>query len=44
MLRGVFMVIGMVVAKQYDVAADNYFYVLMACAGLYFSPHDKWSH
>jgi len=32
---------GMIVAKQ--PAADNYFYVLMACAGLYFSSYDKWN-
>lgn len=31
---------GMVIAKQYATAADNYAYVLMACAGLYFSRYD----
>ena len=31
---------GMVVARQ-ATAADNYFYVLMACIGLYFSSYDK---
>ena len=31
---------GMMVAKQYAFAASNYVYVLMACAGLYFSRYD----
>ena len=31
---------GMMVAKQYAVAADNYRYVLICCAGLYFSQFD----
>ncbi len=34
---------GMAVASKYDVAANNYFYVLLCCAGLYFSPLDRWS-
>ncbi len=32
---------GMAVAKQGDTAAHNYLLVLIACAGLYFSPDDK---
>ncbi len=31
---------GMVVARQGQTAAENYVYVLMACAGLYFSEFD----
>ena len=31
---------GMTVAKNIAVAGSNYFYVLMCCAGLYFSPYD----
>ena len=31
---------GMVVAKQGTTASENYIYVLMACAGLYFSRYD----
>lgn len=34
---------GMGVAKQYATAADNYLYVLIFCAGLYFSRFDRWS-
>ena len=34
---------GMVVARKYDVAADNYFYVFLCCAGLYFSQFDRFS-
>ena len=34
---------GMVVAQKYEVAAFNYLYVLMACAGLHFSRHDGLS-
>lgn len=34
---------GMVVARQYDTAAHNYFYVLLSCAGLHFSRHDGLS-
>ena len=32
---------GMAVAKHYDVAADNFFYVMMACLGLYVSQFDR---
>ncbi len=41
---GIYMIslaFGMVVAKQFDTAAHNYFYVLMCCAGLYFSRFDR---
>ncbi len=31
---------GMAVAKNYSVASNNYFFVLMSCVGLYFSPYD----
>ncbi len=31
---------GMVVVKQATTASENYIYVLMACAGLYFSRYD----
>ena len=31
---------GMAVAKQFAVVANNYFYVFLACAGLYFSCED----
>ena len=34
---------GTLVAKQGDVAAHNYFYVMVCLAGLYFSQFDKWS-
>lgn len=34
---------GMMVAGKYPIAANNYFYVLLICAGLYFSPYDKLS-
>jgi uncharacterized membrane protein YphA (DoxX/SURF4 family) len=33
---------GMAVAQQYDTAAHNYLYVLLFCAGLYFSAQDRW--
>lgn len=33
---------GMVVAGQYETAAHNYFYVLLSCAGLYFSRYDAF--
>ena len=32
---------GMVVARQYATASENYLYVLMACVGLYFSEFDQ---
>ena len=31
---------GMMVAKQYAVATNNYLYVMICCAGLYFSQFD----
>lgn len=34
---------GMVVAQQYGTAANNYFYALFSCAGLYFSRYDGLS-
>jgi len=34
---------GMLVLQQGAVAASSYFYVLLACAGLYFSPFDRLS-
>jgi len=34
---------GMLVAKQYGIAANNYLYVLICCAGLYFSQFDRLS-
>ena len=45
-LTGLFLVslsFGMVVAGQGAVAATNYSYLLLACAGLYFSPFDRYS-
>jgi uncharacterized membrane protein YphA (DoxX/SURF4 family) len=39
-LTTVSLAFGMMVARQYDVAADNYLYVLMSVAGLYFSQFD----
>ncbi|PIQ85026.1 MAG: hypothetical protein COV74_10535 [Candidatus Omnitrophica bacterium CG11_big_fil_rev_8_21_14_0_20_45_26] len=35
---------GMIVTAQGAVAANNFFYVTMACAGLYFSQFDRWNH
>ncbi|MCB9799304.1 MAG: DoxX family membrane protein [Candidatus Omnitrophica bacterium] len=32
---------GVLMTKQYALAANNYFYVLMCCAGLYFSDYDR---
>ena len=32
---------GMVIARQYSTAYENYVYVLIACAGLYFSEFDN---
>ncbi len=32
---------GMLVAKNGPTTAENYFYVFMACVGLYFSSHDQ---
>jgi uncharacterized membrane protein YphA (DoxX/SURF4 family) len=32
---------GMIVAGQYETAADNYMYVIMACLGLYVSRYDQ---
>ncbi len=34
---------GMMVAKEYATAASNYLYVLISCAGLYFSQFDRLS-
>lgn len=34
---------GMLVAKQIAVVANNYFYVLLCCVGLYFSQYDTCS-
>lgn len=34
---------GMVVAQKGDIAAYNYLYVLIACAGLHFSQFDRFS-
>jgi len=34
---------GMMVVGKYDIAANNYFYVLLICVGLYFSSSDKFS-
>ena len=45
-VTGVFLVslaFGMLVLQQGAVAATNYFYVLLACVGLYFSPFDRLS-
>lgn len=42
-LTGILLVtlaFGTLVTQQGETAAHNYFYVLMACAGLYFSKHD----
>ncbi len=36
------LALGMVVAAQYDAAANNYFYVFLCCVGLYFCPLDRW--
>ena len=33
---------GMIVAQKGDVAASNFVYVMIACAGLYFSPFDRF--
>jgi uncharacterized membrane protein YphA (DoxX/SURF4 family) len=33
---------GMAVAKNYDTAANNFNYVLICCAGLYFSRYDRY--
>lgn len=32
---------GMIVAGQYETAADNYMYVVMACFGIYVSRYDQ---
>ena len=37
----ILLAFGMMVAKNFPVAASNYFYVLLFCAGLYFSEWDK---
>ncbi len=34
---------GMFVAGDYHTAANNYNYVLICCAGLYFARHDRFS-
>ena len=34
---------GMIVAQQPTVAANNYFYLVLCLAGLYFSQFDRWS-
>ncbi len=45
-LTGLFMIslaFGMAVAGKHDTASNNYVYVLICCAGLYFSRHDRYS-
>lgn len=45
-VTGLFLVslaFGMMVAGKYDIAGNNYVYVLFACAGLYFAGQDKLS-
>jgi len=45
-VTGLFMVslaFGMAVAGKHDAAANNYAYVLVCCAGLYFSRFDRYS-
>lgn len=42
-LFAVSLAFGMAVVRQYGTAANNYFYVLLCLAGLYFSQFDKWN-
>jgi hypothetical protein len=36
------LAIGMIFAGKYDVANDNYLYVLLCLVGLFASPFDRW--
>jgi hypothetical protein len=33
----------MIFAGKYDVASDNYLYVLLCVTGLFASPFDRWA-
>ncbi|HET9374514.1 MAG TPA: hypothetical protein VFO40_06045 [Chthoniobacterales bacterium] len=37
------LAIGMIFAGKYDVASDNYLYVLLCVTGLFASPFDRWA-
>jgi hypothetical protein len=36
------LAIGMIFAGKYDVASDNYIYVLLCAVGLFAGPFDRW--
>ncbi len=37
------LAVGMVFAGKYDVASDNYLYVLVSCLGLFLARYDRWT-